>query len=76
MKSIISLIGATLLSAMPAFANIAEGVSGDCKWVIDNDGNLSISSEMDNAVLGTWEGDSAPWLPFARRAPHAALQRG
>ena len=45
MKSIISLIGAALLSAMPAFANIAEGVSGDCNWVIDNDGNLSISSE-------------------------------
>lgn len=64
MKSIISLIGATLLSVMPAFANIAEGVSGDCKWVIDNDGNLSISSEIDNAVLGTWEGDSAPWSNF------------
>ena len=64
MKSIISLIGATLLSVMPAFANIAEGVSGDCKWVSDNDGNLSISSEIDNAVLGTWEGDSAPWSNF------------
>ena len=64
MKSIISLIGATLLSVMPAFANIAEGVSGDCKWVIDNDGNLSISSEIDNAVLGTWEGNSAPWSNF------------
>ena len=67
MKSIISLIGATLLSVMPAFANIAEGVSGDCKWVIDNDGNLSISSEIDNAVLGTWEGDSAPWSNFKEK---------
>lgn len=64
MKSIISLIGAALLSAMPAFANIAEGVSGDCNWVIDNDGNLSISSEMEDAVLGTWVGDSAPWSKY------------
>ena len=64
MKSIISLIGATILSIMPAFANIAEGESGDCRWVIDDDGNLNISSEIDNAVLGTWEGDSAPWSDY------------
>jgi surface protein len=48
-----------------AFANIAEGVSGDCQWVIDNDGNLTISSESyDIADLGTWEGDSAPWSNY------------
>ena len=64
MKRIFSFIGATLLTVMPAFANIAEGVSGDCTWVIDNDGNLNISSEEDYAVLGTWEGDAAPWSNF------------
>ena len=64
MKRIFSFIGATLLTVMPAFANIAEGVSGDCTWVIDNDGNLSISSESDDAVLGTWEGDAAPWSKY------------
>lgn len=61
MKRIISFIGAIMLTAMPLFANIAEGVSGDCTWVIDNDGNLEISSEKEDAVLGSWEGDSAPW---------------
>ena len=64
MKRLISFIGATMLSVIPALANIAEGVSGDCTWVIDNDGNMSISSEEDYAVLGTWEGDAAPWSNF------------
>jgi surface protein len=55
----------TLLTVVSAFANIAEGVSGDCQWVIDNDGNLTISSESyDIADLGTWEGDSAPWSNY------------
>ena len=64
MKRLISFIGATLLAVMPACANIAEGVSGDCTWVIDDDGNLSISSESDDAVLGNWEGDAAPWSNY------------
>ena len=67
MKRIISFIMVTLLSVMTALANIAEGVSGDCKWVIDNDGNLTISSEAESdelADLGTWAGDSAPWSNY------------
>ena len=65
MKRIISIIMVTLLTVVSAFANIAEGVSGDCQWVIDNDGNLTISSESyDTADLGTWEGDSAPWSNY------------
>ena len=65
MKRIISFIMVTLLTVMSAFANIAEGVSGDCNWVIDNDGNLTISSESyDIADLGTWVGDSAPWSNY------------
>jgi surface protein len=55
----------TLLTVVSALANIAEGVSGDCNWVIDNDGNLTISSESyDIADLGTWVGDSAPWSNY------------
>ena len=65
MTRIISIIKVTLLTVVSAFANIAEGVSGDCQWVIDNDGNLTISSESyDIADLGTWEGDSAPWSNY------------
>ena len=65
MKRIISFIMVTLLTVVSAFANIAEGVSGDCNWVIDNDGNLTISSESDDiADLGTWVGDSAPWSNY------------
>ena len=65
MKRIISIIMVTLLTVVSALANIAEGVSGDCKWVIDNDGNLTIYSESDeDAVLGTWVGDSAPWSNY------------
>lgn len=66
MKRIISFILVTLLTVMSAFANIAEGVSGDCKWVIDDDGNLTISSESDYDIadLGTWAGDSAPWSDY------------
>ena len=65
MKRIISIIMVTLLTVVSAFANIAEGVSGDCQWVIDNDGNLTISSESyDIADLGTWVGDSAPWSNY------------
>ena len=65
MKRILSIVMVTLLSVVSAFANIAEGVSGDCKWVIDNDGNLTIFSESyDVANLGTWEGDSAPWSNY------------
>ena len=65
MKRIISIIMVTLLTVVSAFANIAEGVSGDCNWVIDNDGNLTISSESyDIADLGTWVGDSAPWSNY------------
>ena len=64
MKRFITIIGVTLLSVVSALANIAEGISGDCTWVIDNDGNLNISSEEDYAVLGTWEGDAAPWSNF------------
>ena len=66
MKRIISFILVTLLTVMSAFANIAEGVSGDCRWVIDNDGNLTISSESDDDIadLGTWAGDSAPWSDY------------
>ena len=65
MKRIISFIMVTLLTVVSALANIAEGVSGDCQWVIDNDGNLTISSESyDIADLGTWEGDSAPWSNY------------
>lgn len=65
MKRIISFIMVTLLTVMSAFANIAEGVSGDCNWVIDNDGNLTISSESDDiADLGIWVGDSAPWSNY------------
>ena len=67
MKRFISIILVTLLTVVSAFANIAEGVSGDCNWVIDNDGNLIISSEnedCDIADLGTWVGDSAPWSSY------------
>ena len=67
MKRIISIIMVTLLTVMTALANIAEGVSGDCNWVIDNDGNLIISSvneDCDIADLGTWVGDSAPWSSY------------
>ena len=65
MKRIISIIMVTLLTVVSAFANIAEGVSGDCNWVIDNDGNLTIFSESDDiADLGTWVGDSAPWSNY------------
>ena len=65
MKRILSIVMVTLLSVVSALANIAEGVSGDCKWVIDNDGNLTIFSESyDVANLGTWEGDSAPWSNY------------
>ena len=65
MKRIISFIMVTLLTVVSALANIAEGVSGDCNWVIDNDGNLTISSESDDiADLGTWVGDSAPWSNY------------
>lgn len=65
MKRIISFILVTLLTVVSALANIAEGVSGDCNWVIDNDGNLTISSESDDiADLGTWVGDSAPWSNY------------
>jgi len=65
MKRIISFIMVTLLTVVSALANIAEGVSGDCNWVIDNDGNLTISSESDDiADLGTWIGDSAPWSNY------------
>ena len=65
MKRIISIIMVTLLTVVSAFANIAEGASGDCQWVIDNDGNLTISPEScDIADLGTWEGDSAPWSNY------------
>ena len=65
MKRIISFIMVTLLTVVSALANIAEGVSGDCRWVIDNDGNLTISSESDDAAdLGTWVGDSAPWSDY------------
>ena len=66
MKRIISIIMVTLLTVMSALANIAEGVSGDGNWVIDNDGNLTIFSENsdDIADLGTWEGDSAPWSNY------------
>ena len=51
MKRIISIIMVTLLTVVSAFANIAEGVSGDCQWVIDNDGNLTIYSESDEDVF-------------------------
>ena len=65
MKRFISIILVTLLTVVSAFANIAEGVSGDCNWVIDNDGNLTIFSESDDiADLGTWAGDSAPWSNY------------
>ena len=67
MKRFISIILVTLLTVMTALANIAEGVSGDCNWVIDNDGNLIISSESEDcdiADLGTWVGDSAPWSSY------------
>lgn len=66
MKRIISFIMVTLLTVMSALANIAEGVSGDCRWVIDDDGNLTISSESDDDIadLGTWAGDSAPWSNY------------
>ena len=65
MKRFISIILVTLLTVVSAFANIAEGVSGDCNWVIDNDGNLTIFSESDDiADLGTWVGDSAPWSNY------------
>ena len=65
MKRIISFIMVTLLTVVSALANIAEGVSGDCNWVIDNDGNLTISSESDDiADLGIWVGDSAPWSNY------------
>ncbi len=65
MKRIISFIMVTLLTVVSALANIAEGVSGDCNWVIDNDGNLTIFSESDDiADLGTWVGDSAPWSNY------------
>lgn len=68
MKRIISLIfaGAALLTSLPMFANIAEGNSGSCTWVIDNDGNLTVSSEMGygEAELDAWVGKSAPWSDY------------
>lgn len=68
MKRIVSsiFVGLCLLASMPAFANIAEGISGSCKWVIDNDGNLDISSEdeFEEGILGSWEGDAAPWSAY------------
>lgn len=72
MKRIISSIfaGICLLATMPAFANIAEGFSGSCKWVIDNDGNLDVSFDFMNedgiteGVLESWVGNAAPWHEY------------
>ena len=67
MKRIIVFIVVVFSVILPlrCFANIAEGISGSCKWVIDDNGVLTVSpSKGKKGYLEKWE----DWLRKEIRA--------
>ncbi len=62
----LALLVMMMASSTSAMANIAEGVSGTCRWVIDDEGTLTISPlEGTSGTLGDWsevQFGTPPWL--------------
>lgn len=61
-------VGLMMLSPVRVFAIIAEGTSGTCKWVIDDEGALVVSPiSGDKGTLsgGWWHDSPVEWLKYA-----------
>lgn len=81
MKKIITLIviGLSVILPLHSYANIAEGISGSCKWVIDDKGVLTISpSEGEVGKLEKWENwrsGVSPWHKYGNKIIHVKFEK-
>ena len=56
--SILFLLTALPLGAIPVAAATVSGTTGDCTWTLDDDGHLTISG---NGAMWDYDVDAAPW---------------
>ena len=81
MKKIITLvfIGLSIILPLHSYANIAEGTSGSCKWVIDDEGVLTISpSQGEIGRLEKWEdwrSGVCPWYKYHGSITHVKFEK-
>lgn len=78
MKKNVSLLIVCLLAIIPfhCYANIAKGTSGSCKWVIDDDGVLTISpSNGEEGTLEDWGKGSTSWFKYCDKITHAKFEK-
>ena len=81
MKRIIVFIVVVFSVILPlrCFANIAEGISGSCKWVIDDNGVLTVSpSKGKKGYLEKWEdwrSGNSPWYKYRSQIIHAKFEK-
>ena len=79
MKKIITLIfiGLSIILPLNSYANIAKGFSGSCKWVIDDEGVLTISpSKREICKLENWGGGVTPWFDYCSKITHVKFEKG
>ena len=78
MQRIIALIVIVFSIILPlrCFANIAEGTSGSCKWVIDDNGVLTISPYYgEEGTLKDWGKGNTPWFSYCSKIKHAKFEK-
>ena len=78
MNKIITLIviGLSVILPFNSYANIAKGTSGTCKWVIDDNGVLTISpSNGKVGKLEDWGAGVAPWFTYCSKITHVKFEK-
>ncbi len=78
MKKIVSLLIVGLLAIIPlyCYANIAKGLSGSCKWVIDDNGVLTITPiSGEEGRLEDWGKGISPWFEYYDKITHAKFEK-
>lgn len=78
MKKITTLIfiGLSIILPLNSYANIARGFSGSCRWVIDDDGVLTISpSSGEKGTLEDWGKGVSPWFDYRDKIIHVKFEK-
>ena len=73
------VIGLSVILPFNCYANIANGTSGTCKWVIDDNGVLTISpSKGKVGKLEKWEdwrSGVSPWHKYRSKITHVKFEK-
>ncbi len=70
------IVGLSLCLPFNCYANIARGFSGSCRWVIDDDGVLTISpSSGEKGTLEDWGKGVSPWFDYRDKIIHVKFEK-